>query len=145
MKQQNYSNHRTFYPLHHYIFYPLAALLLIWAVRESFHHREQHFLWVAIAVLALLLILLGLMLRQHYALKLQDRLLRMEVRFRYYVLTKEDILPYESKLSLAQLIAIRFASDEEFVSLVKRAADESLSPKQIKKSVRNWMPDYYRV
>jgi hypothetical protein len=48
-------------------------------------------------------------------------------------------------LTLSQVIALRFASDEEFPLLAQRAADEGLTNNAIKKEVKNWRPDYHRA
>lgn len=85
------------------------------------------------------------MLRQHYALLLQDRVIRMELRFRYYVLTQQRLELIEEQLSEAQLFALRFASDTELPELVQRAIHEGLSGNAIKKAITNWKPDYKRV
>ena len=85
------------------------------------------------------------MLRQHYALNNQNRIVRLEMRFRYYTLTHERLEPLEINLSFGQLAALRFASDEELPTLVQRALKENLSPKDIKKSIRVWLPDHMRV
>lgn len=145
MEKQNFSNHRKFYPLHHFVFYPIALGLLIWAIWGMFNNPHHHFVWAAIAIATILLMLISLMMRQHYALGLQDRLIRIELRFRYYVLTNQRLEPYESSLTIKQLAALRFASDEELPALVKRAAAENLSSKEIKKSIREWVPDSHRV
>ena len=85
------------------------------------------------------------MLRQHYALGNQNRIIRLELRFRYYQITGKRIEPLEAQLRFRQLVALRFASDEELPSLVERAVKEKLTPLQIKKSIMNWSPDYMRV
>ena len=85
------------------------------------------------------------MLRQHYALTLQNRLVRLEMRHKYSMLTGKDFEPLEAKLSFGQIAALRFASDEELVPLVARTIKENLSPKTIKESIVNWKPDLMRV
>ena len=85
------------------------------------------------------------MLRQHYALTTQDRIVRLEVRFRYFTLTGQRFEPLEKNLSLGQILALRFASDGEFPELVKRAIAENLSPDDIKRAVKEWQGDYMRV
>jgi hypothetical protein len=85
------------------------------------------------------------MMRQHYGLINQDRIVRMEVRFRYYTLTGQRFELLEPRLSLGQILALRFASDKELVKLVKRAMDERLTPDQIKRAVVDWQGDYMRV
>lgn len=77
-----------------------------------------------------------------FALRAQDRAIRVEENLRHYLLTGQQ-LPEE--LKIRQIIGLRFASDEEFPELVKKAVSESLSEKEIKKSIENWKGDYYRV
>jgi len=85
------------------------------------------------------------MLRQHYALTVQNRVVRLEMRLRYYQLTHTRLEDIESKLSFGQIAALRFASDAELPALVDRALQEQLTPDAIKRSIKNWMPDDMRV
>jgi len=89
---------------------------------------------------------LGMILIGHYArafaLKAQDRAIRAEENLRYFVLTGKLL---DKKLKISQVIGLRFATDEEFVDLAKRAVEENLSNKQIKEAIKNWRGDYYRV
>ncbi len=85
------------------------------------------------------------MLRQHYALTLQDRLVFLEIRYRYFVITGNRFENFEEKLNKSQIFALRFASDEELFSLTNRAVSENLSASAIKKSIQNWRPDNQRV
>ena len=77
-----------------------------------------------------------------FALKVQDRAIRAEENFRYFILTGD---PLPDRLTIYQIIALRFASDEEFVSLVNRTLRENLTPKEIKQAVQNWKADYDRA
>ena len=85
------------------------------------------------------------MLRQHYALTLQNRIVRLELRYRYFALTNERLELLENNLTDDQFFALRFAPDEELPALVKRATAENLSGTAIKKSIQNWKGDYNRV
>ncbi len=85
------------------------------------------------------------MLRQHYALTLQNKIVRTELRYRYFVITGTRLEVFEKDLSEGQLFALRFASDEELPSMVQRAIAENLSPNAIKKAIVNWYPDHHRV
>jgi hypothetical protein len=77
-----------------------------------------------------------------FALRAQDRAIRAEETIRHFVLTGK---PLDARLGLRQLVALRFAPDGEFVELARRAAEESMTPDEIKRAVRNWRPDTHRV
>ncbi len=142
---QNYKNHLRFYIPHHFVFYPLLLVLIAFAVWQSFADAHNHFLWMFMAVIVLLIGWLAYMLRQHYALTLQNRVVVLEMRFRYYVLTHERLEHLEDRLSFAQIASLRFASDEELPALVQRTLNENLSGDDIKRSIKQWLPDYKRV
>ncbi|WP_245569870.1 DUF6526 family protein [Flavobacterium soli] len=143
-KKQNYANHIRFYPAHHFVFYPLATLLLVSSITFIFL-KEDKLLWSFISVLIALIIWVSFMLRQHYALILQNRIIRLEMRYRYFVLTNQRFELIEHKLRDSQIFALRFASDDELPSLVKKTLEGNLSSRRIKKSIVNWIPDHHRV
>ncbi len=144
MARQSYSNHIRFYPPHHFIFYPVAIALLVISIYHSFTQPNSA-IWIFISIIFLLLIALGFMLRQHYALTLQNRIIRLELRYRYFTLTGKRLEDFEHRLRDSQLFALRFASDDEFVALAKKAAEEKTVPRRIKKSITHWKGDYHRV
>jgi hypothetical protein len=80
-----------------------------------------------------------------YATKLQDRIIRMEERQRLYALLPETLRARIGELSEAQLVGLRFASDAELPGLVEETLAKKLSRAQIKKSIKVWRPDYFRV
>lgn len=145
MSQQNYTNHVRYYAPHHFVFYPLSLFMLCISLYEYWHSGGTKIMWLIVAAGTGMLIFLSLMLRQHYALMLQDRLVRMELRWRYHVLTGKRLETLENQLRFKQLAALRFASDTELPALADRAVAEKLSPDQIKKSIREWQPDDMRV
>ncbi|MBC8034894.1 MAG: hypothetical protein H7Y03_12155 [Chitinophagaceae bacterium] len=145
MKPQDYNNHIRFYPLHHYIFYPLKAAFIAASATCIFRYPEDSLIWMAITGILIMTTFLSLLLRQHYALTLQNRLVRMELRLRYYILTQKRLETIEEQLSFGQLAALRFAPDAELASLVHRAVNENLSSTAIKKAIKNWEADYMRV
>lgn len=145
MKEQNYNNHTQFYTPHHFVFYPVALILTVASAVCIFEYPFQQLQFIFITAILILIIWLSFMLRQHYALGNQNRIVRLEVRLRYYQLTQKRLEPLEQQLSFNQIAALRFASDEELPDLVRRTINESLSPKDIKQAIKNWTPDYMRV
>ncbi|MEJ7692140.1 DUF6526 family protein [Daejeonella sp.] len=77
-----------------------------------------------------------------FPLRAQDRSIRAEENFRYYILTGK---PLPSELRISQIIALRFAPDEEFPDLTIRALKEKLKPKEIKQAIQKWKADHHRV
>lgn len=145
MEEQNYKNHVRYYPPHHFVFYPVLMILMGFSTWFIFKYEEQSLLWLFVTLGLFMLGYLAFMLRQHYALNNQNRIVRLELRFRYYVLTGNRLEDFEGKLSEGQLFALRFASDQELPALVSRALTENISPDEIKRSIVNWLPDHMRV
>ena len=97
----------------------------------------------ALALLLLCLAVVGLVLMiRRYATRLQDRIIRLEMRMRLAALGREHDM---ARLSTRQLVALRFASDAELAALAERAVRENLTPDQIKRAVTNWQPDLMRT
>ena len=145
MEAQNYKNHIRFYPPHHFVFYPVMLILLGSSIYFGIADENLRTIWIFISILIIAIILTSFMLRQHYALTLQNRIVRLELRYRYFTLTGERLELLENKLSESQLFALRFASDEEFPNLVNKAVSENMSATKIKKSIQNWRADNERV
>jgi hypothetical protein len=145
MRKQNFENHIRFYSLHHFIFYPLLLVAIITSLIRFAHHPDQRDIWGALTAGFLFIGWSSFMMRQHYALGNQDRIIRTELRFRYFLITGKRLEPLESRLSFRQLAALRFASDEELPPLIDRAVAEKLPAREIKKSIVHWLPDTMRV
>ena len=140
---QNSKNFRQFYAPHHFVFYPVSLILLGLCIHHALH--DGGYIWWMAALLTCMLIALSFMMRQHYALGLQDRIIRLEMRHKYFVLTGKDFEKLESKLSFKQVAALRFASDDQLPELVEQAIAQNLGPQQIRDSIKNWKPDLNRV
>jgi hypothetical protein len=145
MAIQNYKNHIRFYPPHHFVFYPITLALLASAIYYAINDAPNQKLWMFMSIVVFLIIVLAFMLRQHYALVLQDRIVRSELRYRYFVITNTRFEPMEQLLNDGQIFALRFAPDEELPKLVQRAVAEKMSGSEIKKAIVNWYPDHQRV
>ncbi len=145
MKTQQYNNHRKYYAPHHFVFIPMMLLLGIIGLRQYFYTEVGDPAWLVLAITSFSILYLGIMLRQHYALGNQNRIIRLEFRLRHQHLLGKPSTEAELKLSFGQLAALRFADDAEFVFLLHRALNENLSADNIKKAITNWQPDHMRV
>jgi hypothetical protein len=144
MASQNYSNHRQTVPAFHYGLLGVLLLTLIGSFVNLYRSWGDHTRFYSaslITVLIFAVIVMGLFARV-FALKAQDRAIRAEENLRHYVLTGRLLDP---RLSIHQVIALRFAGDEEFPELARRAAVDVWSPDSIKKAIQVWRPDTHRV
>lgn len=142
MSEQNYSNHTRLHKPFHFFLLPAGLAGLIGSVVNLTHCSEGNCYSASLLVLLFTLLLLTALTARRYALVAQDRAIRAEENFRHYLITGK---PLDSRLRTGQIIALRFASDEEFPDLARRAADEKMNQKQIKTEIKNWRADYYRV
>jgi len=141
-KIQNFLNYTHYVPLYHYLTFTAMAVLIVGATYNLFTEKDKNTL---INILFLLLVLTVISVSFHnrsFALKAQDRAIRAEESLRYYILTGKRL---DQNITIYQLIALRFAQDDEFVKLVEETIKENLTPLQIKKRIINWRPDYYRA
>lgn len=144
MKNQSYTNHIRYYAPHHFVYYPVLCALLGASIYFAVT-TTQPLLWGFICLIWLFLFALAFMLRQHYALTLQNRIVRLELRYRYFTLTGDRMELFEDRLNDAQMFALRFAPVTELKALVDRALQEQLSGDAIKKAIMDWKPDHERV
>lgn len=145
MKTQNYSNHKRYYPPHHFIFLPGLAILLIIGIRKAFVDQEHQLEWILFSITIFCIFYLAFMLRQHYALGNQNRIVRLEFRLRYFEIFGKTADAVEKQLSFSQIAALRFANQTEFIHLLNLALNKGLSADEIKRSVKDWQPDNDRV
>ncbi|NLP56853.1 DUF6526 family protein [Lutibacter sp. B1] len=142
MKHQNYANHSKFVIGYHVITLLAILALLIGSIINVANSSKESLYSASLLVLVSFILLFMFYFLRAFALKAQDRAIRAEEKFRYYILTGK---PMSNKLTIRQIIGLRFSSDEEFLVLVERAEKENLSEKEIKKAVKNWKADTYRV
>jgi hypothetical protein len=141
---QNFEHHARFDPIYHRTLGPLLLLTFLGAcvnLWKSFGDHERLYSASLILVISVCLIASTLYARI-FPLKAQDRAICAEENLRHYVLTGKLLDP---RLTVPQIVALRFASDGEFVALASRAASESMPPKEIKRAIKNWRADEYRV
>lgn len=145
MQTQNYKNHVRYYPLHHFIFLPVVTAMVVYGTVKSFKDEPHQLEWALFSMLSFFILLLSIMLRQHYALGNQNRIVRLEFRLRYFELFGKRSAAIEQQLSFGQIAALRFAGDNEFEALLNRTLQENLRPAAIKNSIQDWQGDYMRV
>jgi len=144
MPDQNYSNHRRTVPMFHYVLLPVLLLTIIGSIVnlvESWGNHERIYSASLIVVLSICGLLTALFARM-FAVKAQDRAIRAEENLRHFTMTGKLL---DARLTVQQIVGLRFASDGEFVALAQRAAVENLSQDAIKRAVKTWRPDTYRV
>ena len=139
---QNVANHNRFDPPFHFFLLPLIVILWIASLVFCIRHPGWEHAWELLLVTALAVTAVK---ARAYAIKVQDRVIRLEQRLRLAALLPETLRSQIVRLSEGQLIALRFASDEEVPGLAHRALVENLSRGDIKKSISNWQPDFWRV
>ena len=137
--EQNFKNHTRLNPPFHFFAVPATLIGLGFSI---YKFTDQQDLTSALIICGFILLGFALAFARMYALKAQDRAIRAEEKLRYFILTNK-MLP--SQLRMGQIIALRFASDEEFVALTERAIAENLSSKEIKMSIKNWKADHNRL
>ena len=142
-------NTPMYYPWHHFVLLPLALLMAGYAVlrytKVAGDDDQTARLWFTVAALAIIGLGGLVLLRQHYALRLQDRICRLEVRQRYFEVSGQRFAALEKQLSLAQILSLRLAGDAELPALAQAAAAEKLSPKDIQARITDFQFDSMRV
>ncbi|MEQ9105529.1 MAG: DUF6526 family protein [Rhodothermales bacterium] len=143
MAEQNFANHARMVPGFHYFTFLVLLLTFIGAGVNMYEAWGTNAQYSASLILALcLLVTSALWYCRVFALKAQDRAIRAEENLRSFVRTGR---PLDSRLSMAQIVGLRFASDDEVDALAARAVSENLSQKAIKQAITNWKADHHRV
>jgi hypothetical protein len=144
MQEQSYAKHAKFVPMFHFVLGPIILASLIGSfvnLWQSLGDHERLYNASLIAAISVALFLLFLFTRS-FAMGVQDRAIRAEENLRHFTLTGKLLDP---RLTIKQIVGLRFASDAEFTELAKKAADESLPQDAIKKAVKSWRADHDRV
>lgn len=141
--KQNYQNHTRWYPLQHFILTPMLLAVFIYAIVQMVRFPDVD--RAMLLFLAVTLLIQSLVARLN-ALRVQDRLIRLEESLRYREVLPKDLADKAVNLRTSQMIALRFASDEELPDIVQRTLNNEFEkPKDIKLTVKNWRGDYLRV
>jgi hypothetical protein len=144
MNEQNYKNHAQFVPLFHYVLAPLLLLIIIGSIVNLIQSMGDHERLYSAALIVALSVagFLTAFFARTFALKAQDRAIRVEENLRHFAMTGKLLDP---RLTVAQIVALRFASDAEFLALAQTAAKNNMKSADIKGAVKNWRADNYRV
>ena len=138
---QNFANHRRIDPWYHLVAFPLILLAFAWACLHA-ARRQGGGLWEVFLAFGLLVLLFRVRI---YSLRVQDRVIRLEETLRMKALLPEAWQGRIQELKPGQFVALRFASDEELPELVQTALEEHLDGEAIKRRIRVWRPDTFRV
>ena len=142
MANQNYRNHSRYIPLWHIITSLAIIALLVGSIVDVIHSAKENVYSASLLVLVSLILLSIFWYARSFALRAQDRAIRAEENLRHFALTGKLL---DKRLRMGQIISLRFADDEEFVPLAKRAAEEGIRNDEIKKAIANWKADHHRV
>ena len=142
MKEQNFRNHSRYIILWTFIT-PLILIAILGGSIVNLIHADAHTHYSAALILLISVVLIIIYwYARRFALVAQDRAIRAEENLRYFILTGK---PFDSRLRLSQIIALRFAPDDEFPGLAKKAVEENLRSKEIKAAIQKWKADHHRV
>jgi uncharacterized protein DUF6526 len=140
---QNFANHTRWHPPFHFFIMPVLLINIVWSIVEFVIAPGRNSGWWVVVSMALAL--LAYFVRTN-SLKVQDRIIRLEERLRYQQVLSPAVKQHTGMLSAGQIIALRFADDEELEELVSAVAAGKLAkPKEIKQAIKNWRADTFRV
>jgi hypothetical protein len=144
MEAQSYKNHRQFVLGYHVVLLGVLFLTLIGSIVNLVKSCGNHETLYSASLIVVLTVcaMVGAVYARMFALKAQDRAIRAEENLRHFAMTGKLL---DSRLTIQQIIGLRFASDDEFLALAKRAVDEGLSGDAIKQAVKNWRADTHRA
>ena len=142
MTEQNFKNHGRYLFTWHILTATAVLALLIGSIINLVHSAKENLYSASLLVLVSLILLSIFWYARWFALRVQDRAIRAEENLRHFALTGKLL---DSRLRMGQIIALRFASDAEFLELAKKAAEQGTSSRDIKMSIKNWRPDYHRA
>ena len=143
MSEQNFKNHMKLVPAFHYFAMPVLVFNFFWMLSRLRYGITRH--GVADILVAAALVVL-LFCARLFALKAQDRVIRLEERLRYERLLPADLKPRIGEFSVDQIVALRFAGDDELPALARKVLDEKIGGRAaIKKLVQHWKADHLRV
>ena len=142
-KPQSFANHTRIVPAYHMVAFPILAINLLWSLYRVIRNFSADAVVGLLLAFALVIIFLFARL---FTLTVQDRVIRLEMRLRLERLLPADLQPRIQDLTVSQLVALRFASDEELPALTRRVLTENITDRKvIKQMIQKWNPDNLRA
>jgi len=142
MDTQNFSNHRRLVIGWHFITSLSILALLVGSIINLAHSAKENLYSASLIILVAVILVLIFVYTRVFALKAQDRAIRAEESLRHFVMTGK---PLSNKLTIGQIIALRFAADEEYLDLIAKTIQDNLTANDIKKAIKSWRADNYRA
>jgi L-cystine uptake protein TcyP (sodium:dicarboxylate symporter family) len=144
MPDQNYGNHRQFVPIFHYVLLPVLFFTVIGSIVNLVESWGDHTRLYSASLIVVLSVcgLITAFFARVFSLKAQDRAIRADENLRHFAMTGRLL---DARLTVPQVVGLRFASDAEFVALAQSAAAGNLTQDAIKRAIKTWRPDTYRV
>jgi hypothetical protein len=142
MQEQNFKNHPMLVKGFHYVTFGGIFALLGGSINYLFRATPENKYLASLLVLTAIVFILMAWYVRSFPLKAQDRAIRAEETLRHYIMTGKA---FPAELKMSQIIALRFASDAEYLALLDRAIKENLSNKEIKMAIQNWKADHHRL
>ena len=143
MNSQNFANHTRWHPPFHFFVLPVMLINFIWSIVQFVMAPGRNSGWSIVVSLALLLLTF---FARTNSLKVQDRIIRLEEKLRYQQVLSPAAVRQTSALTAGQIVALRFAGDDELEELLRAVAAGKLAkPKDIKQAIKNWRADTFRV
>jgi len=143
MAEQSFKNHTKFVPMFHVVILGILGINLIHRIIRIAHEFDvNRLIELLLAVAFILMALYGRL----FALTVQDRVIRLEMRLRLTQLLSPDLRARIPQFTVGQLVSLRFASDAELPELARKVLDENIQDRRaIKKMIRDWQADWLRA
>ena len=142
MKAQSFKNHGRYVFMFHIVTYAAIFAVIVGSVINLVNSSKENLYSASLLVLVSLILASLAWFGRRFALKAQDRAIRAEENFRHFILTGK---PLDHRLRMGQIIALRFAPDEEFASLCQQTVSSNIRGNDIKKAIQNWRADHHRA
>jgi hypothetical protein len=143
MEPQNFANHTRWHPTFHFFVLPVMLINFFWAAVMFVKTPSWNAGWWIVVSLALAMLTTFV---RTYSLKVQDRLIRLEEKLRYQQVLSPALAQQINALTPGQIVALRFAADEELEELVSAVtAGKFVKTKELKQAIKHWRADHFRV